>query len=222
MTDKKFRILDLFCGAGGACRGYQMAGFYVVGVYIKPQPRYCGEEFHRADALECCREHGHEFDAIHASPPCQRYAAVTAWRGSRSDHPDLVDATRKALELWSGSNGRPWVMENVREAPLRRDLLLCGTMFGLHVRRHRVFEMNWQVAQAGPCMHSKQDMPFIHKAERAYADAMGVTWANKVEARQCVPPVYTEYIGCGLMEYLLMRAIGYDKETFPSKDDGNL
>ena len=63
------RLLDLFCGAGGCTKGYQRAGFYVVGVDINPQPRYIGDEVHQADALEFCAQHGAEFDVIHASPP---------------------------------------------------------------------------------------------------------------------------------------------------------
>ena len=120
---RKVRGLDLFCGAGGATRGYQMAGFEMTGVDIKPQPRYAGERFFQADALEFVAEHGRNYDFIHASPPCQHYANVTAWRGSAEDHPDLVSATRDALQ----ATGRPWVMENVMEAPMRRDYILCGS-----------------------------------------------------------------------------------------------
>ena len=129
----KPRLLDLFCGAGGAARGYQLAGFHVTGVDIAPQPRYAGDEFVQADAMTWPLD---GYDSIHASPPCQAYANVTAWRGLRDDHPDLVAATRVRLE----AAGVPWVIENVPEAPVRRDLLLCGSQFGLRVRRHRAFE----------------------------------------------------------------------------------
>lgn len=89
------RLLDLFCGAGGAAMGYHRAGFEVVGVDIKPQPHY-PFEFHQADALEYCREHGAEFDAIHASPPCQRYSKETR-EDCRENHPDLIAPTRDLL-----------------------------------------------------------------------------------------------------------------------------
>jgi len=77
----KPRLLDTFCKAGGCTKGYQRAGFYVVGVDIELQPNYIGDEFYQADALEFIQAHGHEFDVIHASPPCQAYSRATAWRG---------------------------------------------------------------------------------------------------------------------------------------------
>ena len=92
----KPRLLDIFCGAGGATCGYQRAGFHVTGVDNRPMPRYCGDEFHQADALQFLAEHGREFDVIHASPPCQAYSAANNIHG-RTDHPDLVGATRDAL-----------------------------------------------------------------------------------------------------------------------------
>ena len=79
--------LDLFCKAGGATRGYQMAGFHMTGVDVEPQPRYVGERFVQADALEYRAKHGHEYDFVHASPPCQHSANVTLWRGTPNDTP---------------------------------------------------------------------------------------------------------------------------------------
>jgi DNA (cytosine-5)-methyltransferase 1 len=132
------------------------------------------------------------FDVIHASPPCQAYAAVTAWRGSQDDHPDLVDATRERLN----ASGVPWVMENVPEAPLRPDLLLCGSQFGLTVRRHRIFETQPRLyTLMPPCQHTRDLLPFMHKNERAYADALGCDWMNSHEGRQAIPPAYTQHIG---------------------------
>jgi SAM-dependent methyltransferase len=196
------RLLDLFCGAGGATRGYQQAGFYVVGVDIEPQPHYIGDEFVQADALEFLRQASRladvggpytltEFDAIHASPVCKTFARVTAWRGSRGNHPD----TLRPVLAWLRTCSLPWVVENVPEAPLRPDIILCGSQFGLNVRRHRVFETSWRAYDLIPeCRHHGL-LPFMHKAERAYADAMGCTWMTKEEARQAIPPAYTEYIG---------------------------
>src|SRR6478609_1514313 len=103
------RILDLYCCQGGASRGYHDAGFDVVGVDIDAQPRY-PYEFVQADAIEYVRAHGHEFDVIHASPPCQLYSKTH--RIMKSDFPDLIGPTREALE----ATGKPWVIENVEDA----------------------------------------------------------------------------------------------------------
>jgi hypothetical protein len=137
------RLLDLCCGAGGLSAGYAAAGFEVTGVDLTPMPRY-PFTFHQADALEYLGrliETGEieRYSVVHASWPCQHFARVTAWRGSRDDHPDLLTPGRELLI----TSGRPWVIENVPEAPLRADYLLCGTQFGLDVRRHRAFETSW-------------------------------------------------------------------------------
>src|SRR5262245_38235984 len=105
------KLLDLFCGAGGAAMGYHRAGFEVVGVDHRPQPRYTFP-FVRGDALEYALAHGREYDAIHASPPCQAYSALRA-RAPGRRYPDLFVATRSALE----AVGKPWVVENVPGAP---------------------------------------------------------------------------------------------------------
>jgi len=186
------RLLDLFCGAGGAAMGYHRAGFDVVGVDIAPQPHY-PFEFHQADALTWPPD---GFDAIHASPPCQHYANVTGWRGSRDDHPDLLPAT---LDRLAGC-GVPWVVENVPEAIPWADLMLCGSSFGLRVRRHRHFLTGLPIfALVAPCCHD-DSLPFMHKGERAYADAMGCPWMTNREAREAIPPAYTEWIGAQLLE----------------------
>ena len=155
----KPRLLDLFCSAGGAAKGYQMAGFYVVGVDNKPQPRYCGDEFHQGDALDYCREHGHEFAAIHASPPCQAYTSLKSMWNSRK-HADLIPQTRDTLK----SSGVPYVIENVPGAPLLagwKSIILCGTMFGLttadgtaELRRHRLFELSFYPGLVPECRHN--------------------------------------------------------------------
>jgi hypothetical protein len=188
------RLLDLFCGAGGAAVGYHRAGFDVVGVDISPQPRY-PFEFHQGDAMTWPLD---GFGAIHASPVCLGWARVTAWRGDRSRYPDQIAATRARLQAF----GLPWVIENVSEAPLRPDLILCGSQFGLSVRRHRVFETSWRAYDLMPSCDHRRLRAFMHKDERAYADAMGCTWMNKTEARQAIPPAYTEYIGRHLLEAL--------------------
>ena len=129
------RLLDLFCGAGGAAVGYHRAGFdEIVGVDIKPQPRY-PFTFVQADALEYVREHGREFDAIHASPPCQGYSIMRnlPWLRHKS-YPLLIGPTAEVLEETSV----PWVIENVMGSKLQSGWL-CGTMFGLPFFRHRYF-----------------------------------------------------------------------------------
>ena len=98
-------------------------------------------------------------------------------------------------------------MENVPEAPLRRDYVLCGSQFGLNVQRHRIFQTSWHGIQfTSPCNHHRGLLPFMHKGERAYADAMGCTWMTKEEARQAIPPAYTEHIGRQLLEHLAAAA----------------
>jgi DNA (cytosine-5)-methyltransferase 1 len=161
------RLLDLFCGAGGAAMGYHRAGFDVVGVDIKPQPHY-PFEFWQHDAMALLRDpvwwisnfRPTDFDAIHASPPCQAYSVATNGKGFRQGnkgdpHPELIEPTRELLQ----NVGRPWVMENVEGAPMlrapslfgdRTGLVLCGASFGLEakdhdgswlvLRRHRLFE----------------------------------------------------------------------------------
>lgn len=195
MADLRPRLVDLFSGAGGAARGYQLAGFHVTGVDIRPMPRYAGDVFVQADAMEYPLD---GFDAIHASPPCQAYANVTAWRGANTDHPDLLGSVLARLDLADV----PWVVENVPEAPLRQDLMLCGSQFGLKVRRHRVFQTSPRLfSLAPPCRH-RGLLPFMHKGERAYADALGCGWMTNREAREAIPPVFTEHIGALLMQHL--------------------
>ncbi|WP_445402735.1 DNA cytosine methyltransferase [Streptomyces sp. LE64] len=188
--------------------GYWLAGFDVVGVDIAPQPNY-PFEFVQADALEFVADRGHEFDLIHGSWPCEHYANVTRWRGRPADHPDLVPDGRRVME----STGRPWVIENVPEAPVRHDYLLCGTQFGLNVRRHRAFETSWGTTAdlVPPCWHHRDLLPFAHKNERAFADAMGCTWMTNQEARKAIPPAYTHHIALQYLHTCLPSA--YPEET---------
>ncbi|GAA2220658.1 DNA cytosine methyltransferase [Streptomyces sp. NPDC001046] len=189
------RVLDVCCGAGGLSMGYYLAGFDVVGVDDRPQPNY-PFSFVQADGIDYTAEHGHTFDLVHGSWPCERYATVTKWRGNPDTHPDLIAPGRDVMQ----ATGRPWVIENVPETAtagiLRPDYLLCGTQFGLNVRRHRVFETSWGGGGdlVAPCWHRKGLLAFTHQGERAYADAMGCTWMTSLEARKAVPPAYTQWI----------------------------
>lgn len=198
----KPRLLDLFCGAGGAGMGYHRAGFEVVGVDNRPQKNY-PFEFHQADALEYAREHGHEFDAIHASPPCQKYSMAQRIYQNSEKYPDLVDDTRELLDAL----GRPYVIENVPGAPLRVDLRLCGTMFGLRIIRHRHFESTVEMPLLVPaCCHRDVYDPWHREGvdQRVQlALAMGIDWGmTRPEVREAIPPAYTEFIGEQLLDYL--------------------
>jgi DNA (cytosine-5)-methyltransferase 1 len=188
------KLLDLFCGAGGAAVGYHRAGFDVFGVDIRPQKNY-PFDMAVADAMTFPLD---GFDAIHASPPCQRWAPSTRWRGTIDGHPDLLLPTIDRLTR----SGVPWVVENVPHAPIAPDFVLCGSMFGLEVIRHRWFVTSWAgFALVPPCHHDRFH-PFMHKNERAFADALGCTWMSKMEARQAIPPAYTAWMGQHLLDEL--------------------
>lgn len=204
------RLLDLFCGAGGAAMGYNRAGFEVVGVDIKPQKRY-PFEFVQGDALEYVAAHGREFDAIHASPPCQ---AFTAYRRAGNVRPalNLIPQTRAVLI----ASGKPYVIENVPGAPLINPVILCGSMFGLDVRRHRLFETTVTML-VPPCAHPTGPGKYPCSSDREnlrqtaeigswdiskedQAAAIGIDWMTVPEMSQAIPPAYTEFIGRRLME----------------------
>lgn len=215
-TTGKLRLLDLFCGAGGCARGYQRAGFYVVGIDNRPQLNYCGDEFIQGDALEFCRAHAHSFDAIHASPPCQAYSSAKSMHADVK-HPDLVNATRLELERAR----LPWVIENVMGSPLHRPIMLCGLMFGLGVLRHRLFESSEMMLGPAHKKHPSHLKTGTHSSRRkgpgtgystgefglvcvagnnfprlAGMAAMGIDWhMTRKEVANAIPPAYTEYIG---------------------------
>ena len=135
------RLLDLFCCAGGAAKGYNQAGFDIVGVDITPQPNY-PFPFVQADALQLDPKFLLSFDAVHASPPCQSYSVLAKRTGNGSSWPRLIEPVREMLV----QSGLPYVIENVVGAPLLNPIQLCGTMFpGLRVLRHRLFEVNVEV-----------------------------------------------------------------------------
>lgn len=211
------RLLDTYCKAGGAGAGYARAGFEVVGVDIEPQPHF-PYEFVQGDAIEHILAHGHEFDAIHASPPCQRYSNMTHRGNGQASHLDLVASTREALI----ATGVPYVIENVVGAPLLHPVTLCGSSFGLRVRRHRLFESN-VLLSALPCAHAWQNESKIFDIYQHYRwyksgivhvsgdpsmkgghwrEAMGIGWMTNKELAQAVPPAYTEYIGKQVYEYI--------------------
>jgi DNA (cytosine-5)-methyltransferase 1 len=204
-------LLDLFCGAGGCAIGYHRAGFDVVGVDLEPQPNY---PFHviQADALEFLRTVSMDgFDAIHASPPCPAYSLATHYHGTQADHPDLYEPVKALLER----AGLPYVIENVPGSPVRKDVVLCGEMFGLRVHRHRLFETEGffcmqprhaphQLKGALTNCHIEEGHARLvagnYKDHEDAADAMGIDWPmSRRELANAIPPAYCEHIGGFLM-----------------------
>lgn len=205
--DVRPTMVDVCCCEGGTSMGYHLAGFCVTGVDLVDHSERYPFRFIRADAVQYLLDHGAEYAALAGSPPCQFAAAVGDWRGSRANHPNLIPAVRSAMN----AAGRPWVIENVPEAvtlgPLRPDFFLCGSMFGLPVRRHRVFETSWRGLQLTPrCTHRPTDLAFEHKGERAYADALGCEWMSARGGRQAIPPAMTAHIGAQLLDHLAAAA----------------
>jgi DNA (cytosine-5)-methyltransferase 1 len=203
------RLLDLFCGAGGAAMGYHRAGFDVVGVDISPQPRY-PFEFHQGDAMTWPLD---GYDAIHASPPCQDHSVTQNFTTRRHGSGWMLAATRERLQAQTA----PWVIENVPGAPMRTDFKLCGCMFGLRrLKRERWFETSWHGFDLRqPCHHTEpvitvagHDVPsHQRKFGRSITlderkTAMGIDWMGRDELGQAIPPAYTEYLGRQLWDVL--------------------
>lgn len=197
------KLLDLFCGAGGAAMGYHQAGFTeIVGVDINPQPNY-PFDFIQADVLDMTSVG--DVDLIHASPPCQHWSASTR---DPSRHPDLIAPTRDLLI----ASGKPYIIENVERAPLIGYLRLCGSMFGLPVQRHRYFELSFP-AMSLACNHlewngqpwsvighlSTKDQRHPHSWKPSFdrgREAMEMPWVQTVhELVEAIPPAYTKFIG---------------------------
>lgn len=228
------KILDLFCGAGGCAEGYRRAcaelgiPCEIIGVDINPQPRYLFK-FIQGDALEYLAQHGHEYDFIHASPPCQAYTQLKGLFGDdptyMARHPKLIPQVRELLL----SLGKPYVIENVMGAvkELNAPIILCGYTFGLKVYRHRAFECDPFVLAPSHLAHPEKcpsagrgkspvygfisvtgdggspnlGMPYMEYANKA----MGIDWMNRREISEAIPPAYTRYIGMQLFERLFTR-----------------
>ena len=222
------RLLDLFCGAGGAAMGYYRAGFdEIVGVDLAPQPRY-PFTFVQGDALEYALLEGSGFDAIHASPPCQHYSRLRhlPWLKHRT-YWDSIPPTLEVLGLVE----IPWVVENVEDSPLG-GVTLCGQFFGLPIFRHRRFRASFPLVQPVHTKHSgviavgsasmatryragnigvkelNRDSIGGHFAGVARGRAaMGIPWMTCDELSQAIPPAYTEYIGRQLLQHLRREVV---------------
>jgi len=215
------KILDAFCGAGGAAVGYAAAGFEVIGVDIAAQPNY-PYEFHQGDAIEFIATHGGEFAAIHASPPCQASSALTKGTNRGRTYEQLIPQTREALSRFDV----PTVLENVAGAQISKDLTLCGEMFGLNVIRHRFFELEgWNTDQPRHVPHRGRvagwrhgeffDGPYVavygegggKGSVPQWQNAMGIYHTDvRKEIAEAIPPAYTRFIGSRLAALLSEQA----------------
>lgn len=211
IEDSRPKLIDFYCGGGGASVGYAQAGFHVVGVDHLPQKNY-PYDFIQADCLDVLRYFDlSRFDAIHASPPCKVHTKL--WTVADDRHTDLLTPTRPLLER----TGLPWVIENVPGAPMRSDLFLCGTHFHLgancrdgkfrHLQRHRWFETNWPVVPSPhTCFHfgpaigvyghggiSRSGNYMGHIEE--WREAMEIPWMVRHDLAEAIPPAYTKFVG---------------------------
>lgn len=209
------KALDLYCGAGGASRGLADAGFDVIGVDIKRRKNY-PFAFIEGDALEVSTA---GFDLIWASPPCQAYTqAAASQRNAGKVYPDLMAATRARLI----ESGTPYIIENTPGAPIRVDVILCGSMFGLKLIRHRWFECSFPVFCLANCQHSIDYIDVTGTGGRRIngrhdgkggdskkprslneaREAMGIDWMNRNELSQAIPPAYSKWLAQRFLETL--------------------
>ena len=236
MSEDRPWVLNPYCGVGGTTRGLQMAGFRVFGVDIAEQTEYCGDDFHRGDAVKFIERSGHKFAGICAEPPCQNQIAITAGNRARpgwtDTHRNWIVPTRIALAETRARVGIPTVIECGVGRHLRRDLMLCGDMFypedydGPRVQRHRWFEAEGvEIPQPRHPKHVGYVRGWRHgefrdgryvavygegggKATIAEAQrAMGIDWTeDRISLNEAIPPVYAEHVGVALMTAVRTRA----------------
>jgi DNA (cytosine-5)-methyltransferase 1 len=206
---KRPLAIDLFCCAGGAAVGLYRAGYDVIGVDIDPQPRY-PFPFIQADVMQIDFS---RFDLAWASPPCQKFCRLNT-REDLSGYPDLIEPVRAKLI----ASGIPYVIENVPEAPIRCDLMLCANMFGLRSYRHRHFECSFPIEQPAHPEHKirvnrRGENRREHWANGGFMTitgdvgvycgpgAMGIDWMSGNEMSEAIPPAYSEYVGRAALAY---------------------
>jgi DNA (cytosine-5)-methyltransferase 1 len=206
------KLLDLFCGAGGASMGYAEAGFEVTGIDVKHGKRY-PFTYIRGDVRDYLNvEFLSQFDVIAASPPCQTFSATKHLRnaqGNTTSKINMIPEVREALI----ASGKPYVIENVPNAPLINPVRVCGSAFGLKVRRHRLFESNLTLVGTW-CDHKTQGKPVgiygsmrdeipngghTAKTMAEANEAMGIDWMIWGELVEAIPPAYTSYIGMQIL-----------------------
>lgn len=217
MIDNRPLLIDFCCGAGGAAEGYRRAGFRVIGVDIARQRHFPLGDMHFIQAEALAWFDAHNFvnvAAVHASPPCQGYSRMN--RVHKREYPMLIEPFRERFQAL----GLPYVIENVEGAPLIDPITLCGSSFDLKVLRHRLFESNVPLV-APPCNSHKGEFyspaghgdPNWRHSEKnphlkgvGYTErcrrAMGISWMNRDELAEAIPPAYTEWIGKQLMEHI--------------------
>ncbi len=235
---KKPLLLDLFSGAGGAARGYADAGFEVIGVDINPQKHF-PYTFFQANALDVLNMllsdsglwQGYaldDFAVIHASPPCQEYSSTRHLRNATAARPIIREKLVSRVNLALRETGLPYVIENVPGSPMPDSITLCGSMFGLPIRRHRWFACSHYLYAPGPCQHTDSCINVIGGKIRGYGSlrsqtlyhtakgetrrreayfrssvgekAMGIDWMTRAELSEAIPPAYTAWIGRQLMD----------------------
>jgi DNA (cytosine-5)-methyltransferase 1 len=226
------KIIDFFCGVGGASMGYHRAGWEVIGIDIEPQPDY-PFEFIQADAVEAMETlasgqsfmgiNPDEIHAVHGGPPCQFSSALTKGTNKGREYIDLIPQTRNAFWTWEHrDNNLLTVIENVQGSELRRDLTLCGEMFGLDVIRHRYFETSFPIVAPRHKPHRGRvrgwrhgeyfDGPYVAVYGRGggkgsvpeWKAAMKIDWTdNRKSIAEAIPPAFTEWLGEEMKGHLL-------------------
>lgn len=217
-------LIDLFCKAGGAAKGYYRAGFDILGVDIDPQPNY-PYPFERADVWGLPPRFFSAADAVHASPECQGYTLLRHAKGAKG-RPQEIGRCRSMLQALAV----PYVIENVQAAAfdMIEPIRLCGSMFGLgaqghQLQRHRLFESNIAISAPGKCAHTTPVIGVYggHARNRAAGkggrgtrdvwegghgaaagEALGIDWMTLDELSEAIPPAFTEHLGRQLLAHI--------------------